>query len=241
MSELKQPFLIHINEFDGPLELLLHLIKQSKMSIYDIQIEAITKQYVDYLDRMKALNIDLVSEYFVMASNLMAIKSKLLLPSVSNDEDDDSDPRNELMNQLIVYQVYKKHADDLKQRYVQRAQLHSRPELVPSYANGLIDSDSTMDIDLIRTAMLRVVNNHELESQNAVEVSEWQYSVDEQTGWLIDQLELNGHLNLVELFSQQLNREALVTTFLAVLEMIKQQQIKVSNVDGEMTICKTIG
>ncbi|MHA8137929.1 segregation and condensation protein A [Lactobacillaceae bacterium Scapto_B20] len=233
-----QPFAIHVNEFEGPLELLLHLIKQSKMNIYDIQIESITAQYVDYLDRMKALNIDLVSEYFVMAANLMAIKSKLLLPNANEVEDDEPDPRNELVNQLLVYQVYKKHASELKQRYVQRAQLHSRTQVVPNYANGLIDNDHSLDINLLKNAFQRVVDQREVEVESQVEVHQWQYSVAEQTTWLNQRLALTKRLALDAVFDQQVGLEALITTFLALLEMIKQGIVKVVSNNQQIEIMK---
>ncbi|MEJ6400670.1 segregation and condensation protein A [Nicoliella lavandulae] len=234
-------FAIHLNEFDGPLALLLHLIKQSKMNIYDIQIESITKQYVDYLDQMKALNIDLVSEYFVMASNLMAIKSKLLLPAPPELDADDEDPRDELVNQLIVYQVYKQHANDLKQRYARRSQLHSRAEVVPNYANGLIEPENKLDLQLLTKAFHRVINNNELETNDAVEISEWQYSVASQTEWLLEQLQVDNQLDLTVVFKDQPNLEALITTFLAVLEMIKQHQIAVGEVNSRIKITQLGG
>ncbi|MHA8111163.1 segregation and condensation protein A [Lactobacillaceae bacterium Melli_B4] len=233
-----QQFAIHVNEFDGPLELLLHLIKQSKMNIYDIQIESITEQYVAYLDRMKALNIDLVSEYFVMAANLMAIKSKLLLPSAAELEDDEPDPRNELVNQLLVYQVYKQHASDLKQRYEQRARLHSRTQVVPNYANGLIDNDHALDVSLLQSAFQRVVDNRKIEVDAKVEVQEWQYSVAEQTAWLKHQLARVDYLTLDEVFNQQDGLEALITTFLAILEMIKQGSVMVERNEQQIEIMK---
>ncbi|MBW1605541.1 ScpA family protein [Lactobacillus sp. Sy-1] len=234
-------FAVHVNQFDGPLELLLHLIKQSKMSIYDIQIEAITKQYVDYLDQMKALNIDLVGEYFVMASNLMAIKSKLLLPTVVDPDDEDVDPRNELVNQLIVYQVYKQHAGDLKRRYVDRAKLHSRAELIPNYANGLIDTSAPLDTELLTNAFQKIVRNRQIEFDDSVTVNEWQYSVAEQTEWLLDRLDHAKQLALSDIFNQQANLEALITTFLALLEMVKQHQAMVQETNSNGVILKRLG
>ena len=106
---------IHLNDFDGPLELLLHLIKQSKMDIYDINIKDITSQYVNLLNKMKKLNIDIAGEFFVMAANLMKIKSQMLLAEETEQETEE-DPREDLVAQLIEYKKYKRAALVLKQK-----------------------------------------------------------------------------------------------------------------------------
>ena len=102
-----------INDFEGPLDLLLHLIKTSKMDIYDIKIEEITAQYLDFINRMNELNLDVASEYLVMASELTLIKSKMLLPR-QDEEEEEEDPRENLVNRLIEYQRYKDMIDEFK-------------------------------------------------------------------------------------------------------------------------------
>ena len=106
-----------INDFEGPLDLLLHLIKTSKMDIYDLSIEEITKQYLDFIKSMKELNLDIASEYLVMASELIEIKSKLLLPNNKDlDEDEyEEDPREALINRLLEYKKYKDMIDTFKE------------------------------------------------------------------------------------------------------------------------------
>ena len=97
-----------INDFEGPLDLLLHLIKESKMDIMDIKIEVITKQYMDFLDKQEKMNLEVSSEYLVLASELIEIKSKMLLPSNKlEDDEEEVDPREELVNRLLEYQAYK--------------------------------------------------------------------------------------------------------------------------------------
>ena len=102
-----------INDFEGPLDLLLHLIKTSKMDIYDIKVEEITKQYVDFINKQKEMNLDVASEYLVMASELIEIKSKMLLPKT--EEEEEEDPRKELVNRLIEYQKYKDMISSFKE------------------------------------------------------------------------------------------------------------------------------
>ena len=96
-----------INDFEGPLDLLLHLIKESKMDIMNIEIESITKQYVEFLEKQEKMNLEVSSEYLVLASELIEIKSKLLLPNNKMDEEEEVDPREELINRLLEYQAYK--------------------------------------------------------------------------------------------------------------------------------------
>ena len=96
-----------INDFEGPLDLLLHLIKESKMDIMNIEIESITKQYVEFLEKQEKMNLEVSSEYLVLASELIEIKSKLLLPNNKMDEEEEVDPRTDLVNRLLEYQAYK--------------------------------------------------------------------------------------------------------------------------------------
>ena len=125
--------LIQVSDFEGPLDLLLHLIKTNEMDIYDIRISTITSQYLTYLHQMQLVRLDVAGEYFVMAANLMAIKAKLLLPKpqsvVPVDEDEPADPREELVNQLLEYQRYKQAAQALKQRALERQQHFTRPAM----------------------------------------------------------------------------------------------------------------
>ena len=118
-----------INEFEGPLDLLLHLIKESKMNIMDIEIEKITDQYMNYLDLQEKMNLEIASEYLVMASELIELKSKLLLPNPKNEEGEEEDPREELVNRLLEYQAYKEiqtamgnifGQDDYEMNYVEQ-------------------------------------------------------------------------------------------------------------------------
>ena len=101
-----------INDFEGPLDLLLHLIKTNKMDIYDISISKITEEYLDFINKMEEMNLTVASSYLVMASELLEIKSKMLLPSY--DEEEEEDPREDLVNRLVEYQKYK---DELKKEF----------------------------------------------------------------------------------------------------------------------------
>ena len=105
-----------INDFEGPLDLLLHLVKTSEMDIYDISVEKITEQYLEFIRRMEEMNLTVASEYLVMAAELIELKSRLLLPNSKNDEDDEyeEDPRENLINRLVEYKKYKDMVDTFK-------------------------------------------------------------------------------------------------------------------------------
>ena len=122
-----------IDEFEGPLDLLLHLIKESKMNIFDIRIEEITKQYLDYIESQEKMNLEIASEYLVMASELLEIKSKMLLPNKEDEDEEEIDPREELVSRLLEYEAYKEITKTLKEKESIRRDIHTKlPENVNS-------------------------------------------------------------------------------------------------------------
>lgn len=137
-----------LTDFEGPLDLLLHLIKQTKIDIYDIPIAEITAQYLDYLHQMQVLKLDVAGDYLVMAATLMKIKSKLLLPKapelIEEETEEYVDPRQELVDQLLAYQAFQKVATVLQERELERQQLFAKPassnpaEKVVPLARGVI-------------------------------------------------------------------------------------------------------
>ena len=145
---------IHLNDFDGPLELLLHLIKQSKMDIYDINIKDITSQYVNLLNKMEKLNIDIAGEFFVMAANLMKIKSQMLLAEETEQETEE-DPREDLVAQLIEYKKYKRAALVLKQKERERNHLHSRGIYINRNENSIEEDE--FQISLLKNAWEKLI------------------------------------------------------------------------------------
>ena len=140
-----------INDFEGPLDLLLHLIKESKMDIMNIEIEAITKQYVEFLEKQEKMNLEVSSEYLVLASELIEIKSKMLLPNNKMDEEEEVDPREELINRLLEYQAYKDITKVLQEKELLRKDIFTKlPENFNNYVPEVheIHADVTLD-DLI--------------------------------------------------------------------------------------------
>ncbi len=206
----QNPFqpVIKVHDFEGPLDLLLHLIKQSEMDIYDIQISQITSQYLDYLHQMQSHQLEVAGEYFVMAATLMDIKSQMLLPSppVLDDEleVEEIDPRQELVEQLLEYQRYKKAADRLKDKENLRQQEYTRPAMqVP---REMVKSHVEPGIKLtdLQQAFAAVLRRQQLATPLVETVA------------------------AEDLFENLHTRDGLVTTFLAILELAKHQAITIN-------------
>ena len=142
---------IKINEFEGPLDLLLHLIKKSNIDIYDISLEEITNQYLDYINSMKELNLDIASEYLVMASELLEYKSKSLLPKKESAVDEyEEDPKEELIKRLVEYKRYKEITSVFKELESVRSNIYTKsPSNINDYSEKKLDSGSMSADDLI--------------------------------------------------------------------------------------------
>ena len=143
---------IKINEFEGPLDLLLHLIKQSNIDIYDIEISEITKQYLDYINKMEELNINVASSYIVMAAELMEIKSKSLLPKKeveTEEEDEEVISKENLINKLIEYKKYKEMAPSFKELESVRQNIYIKsPEKLNNYLDEIVVKNEDLSASL---------------------------------------------------------------------------------------------
>ena len=146
-----------IHDFEGPLDLLLHLIKESKMDIMDIQIEEITEQYVSFIRGQQKLNLDVSSEYLVMAAELIEIKSKMLLPvNKEVDDEEDEDPREELVNRLLEYQAYKDITKLLQEKELLRREIYTKsPENIQNYQEEKTEIHSDVSLDDLVNALLK--------------------------------------------------------------------------------------
>ena len=196
---------VTIDNFDGPLDLLLHLIKSSDIDIYDISIEEISKQYLDYIQAMKELNLDVASEYLVMASELMVIKSMLLLPQTKlEDEDYEEDPREQLIQRLIEYKQYKELVDDFKTLEEERKKTFSKESSdLQQYKrdNDEIDlGDTTLD-DLI-LAFQKFLERKQLDKPLNTTITKKEYSIQQRSREIKDFLKVKKNIEFSELFPQ---------------------------------------
>lgn len=231
----QQPITIKISEFEGPLDLLLHLIRQNKMDIYDIPIAAITQQYLDYLHSMRALKLDIAGDYLVMAATLMTIKSRYLLPQpepVEDEEEETDDPRDSLVAELLAYKVYQEAAGELRVKERARHQHFTREAmLVPSdLATPKLTAGITV-ADLQAAFRQLVAKRRRARPLTKTVVAE-NVNIDVRMDQIKSQLRAH-HAKMVfaDLFTPEASDEMLVTTFMAVLELTKQAQIKLTQSD----------
>ena len=220
-----------INEFEGPLDLLLHLIKESKMNIMDIEIEKITEQYMAYLDLQEKMNLEIASEYLVMASELIELKSKMLLPNPKNEEGEEEDPREELVNRLLEYQAYKEIAKVLHDKENLRKEIYTKsPENIRNYVEEdvSITSDVTLDdlIDAFKKYLERKKDTKPLQTKitvNEVTVSSRRHDIK-------NLLKTKKRVSFFELFPV-VSKEYVIATFLAILEMAKSHELTITQND----------
>lgn len=219
---------VQLNNFEGPLDLLLFFIKRDELDIYDIPISYITKQFLEYIHLMEELDLDVASEFILMASMLMSIKAKMMLPREDSDDDelDESDPRYELVQRLLEYKRYKEMSEKMADMDEETRKKYMRgyPEAdeVDKQATGEALQDVTM-FDLI-AAFKKVLQD--IERKNIVHhVEKVSTTVEEQAEFVLNRLQEHGRQTFMEVCSTLKNKIYVVVTFLAVLEMIKEQQI----------------
>ena len=214
-----------INDFEGPLDLLLHLIKESKMDIMNIEIEKITNQYMDFLHQTEKMNLEISSEYLVLASELLEIKSKMLLPRNEDALEEEEDPREELMNRLIEYQTYKELTKVLQEKELIRKDIYTKmPEDIHNYVeeDHTIHADVTLD-DLVN-ALQKYYQRKEDNKPLNTKVTVNEISVSSRRSDIKKLLKTKKRVSFFELFPIA-TKEYIVATFLAILEMAKSKEL----------------
>lgn len=215
---------ITIDNFEGPLDLLLHLVKESNIDICDIKIDEITDKYLDYIKKQDELNINVSSSYLVMASELMYIKSKSLLPVIKNDTEEEEElTRENLINKLIEYKRYKeltptfkKLEEDRKNIYIKGPE--KRVEYTDNHEYGVLSSEDLLE------AFKKFLERKEKEKPLSTTVTNKEYSVKDRKKSIMNILHTKKKAYLEELI-EEYNRPYLVVTFLGVLEMVKERNV----------------
>ena len=215
-----------INDFEGPLDLLLHLIKTSKMDIYDIKIEEITAQYLDFINRMNELNLDVASEYLVMASELTLIKSKMLLPR-ANEEEEEEDPRENLVNRLIEYQKYKDMIDEFKSLEKNRKDIFTKDPMNLYEYSDPIKNDGDITLDNLVDALNKFLQRKEDEKPLETKIARKEILVTDRTNEIRSLLKKKKKVSFFDLFEVK-TKEYVVVTFLSILEMAKKGEIVIT-------------
>lgn len=219
---------VKIDEFEGPLDLLLHLIKQSNINIQDIDISVITAQYLDYINKMDELNINVAASYLVMAAELMEIKSKSLLPRTeeeSTEEDDEEVSKESLINKLIEYQKYKDMTSTFKALELERQKIYIKsPEKISNYIDNTITNDGDTSIDDLVNAFKGFLERLDREKPITTKITNKEYSVKTRKQSLRKLLKERPRVKFTELF-EETNTPYIVVTFLSILEMTKEKEI----------------
>jgi len=239
-----EPYKIKMDIFEGPLDLLLYLIKKEEVDIYDISLERITREYLEYIHTFKMLNIELASEFILMAATLMYIKSRSLLPKAvqpPEEEAEDDDPRWDLIRQLIEYKKFKDAAEFLSLREGEQNRFFpAQPEPPPAPDHTPKNELELSIFDLIR-AFRKVLRRFE-EEHFFGEIADERFTVGDKIDFLLQSIQPGESILFENLFENAASRTEVIVTFLAVLELMKMNQfvIRQTHSLGEITVNRRI-
>ena len=229
---------VKLQVFEGPLDLLLHLIEKNKIDIYDIPIVEITNQYMEYIKAMQKEDLNIMSEFLVMAATLLDIKSRMLLPPEVTEEGEEIDPREELVEKLLEYKMYKYAAEELKDLSVDAQKVFFKPETVPEeikyYEEPIRPEEIVGDITLEKlNQIFRMVMRRKKDREDPVrshfgKIQKEKYKVEDRMDDIRRQIRGLKKINFRTLLDIQPVKEMVIVTFLAVLELMKVGEIKVN-------------
>lgn len=235
---MQQTLSVKLQAFEGPLDLLLHLIDKNKVNIYDIPIAEITDQYMEYVNAMDKEDLEVVSDFLVMAATLLDIKSRMLLPSEEEAEMDEEDPRAELVERLLEYKMYKSMAFELKDRQFDTERMLFKKETVPEEVAKYrppVDLDALLvGVNLGKlNAVFQSVLRRQEDKIDPIRskfgsIKKEPFRVPEKIIEVLHMAAEKGRISLKELLESQSGKIELVVTFLAVLELMKMGQITVT-------------
>jgi len=230
---------VRLEVFEGPFDLLFHLIEKNKINIYDIPISLITEQYMEYIDSIEDKNMENMSEFLVMAATLLEIKSKMLLPNLKEDEEVDIDPREELVNKLLEYKKIKHFSEELKERQKEAKKIFFKSADLPEHLKSLIQ-DVPVDIEevlegvtlqkmfcVFQELLIRKENKIDTVRSGFKSIQRDIYKIEDKVTYILDLLVLSPALYFHELFYDNCDRMEIVVTFLALLELIRHKRVKI--------------
>src|SRR5215213_2199217 len=223
---------VRLENFEGPLDLLLHLIKKHEVSIYDIPIAIITHQYVDYIELMQEMNLDVAGEFLVMAATLIHIKSRMLLPRPDPaQEESEEDPRDALMRRLLEHQKFKAAAELLHERETLRSAQWTRADgPIAEIAGEAPEPEIEVDLFSLISAFRNVVER--AKQRPKVYLPGEQMPIEERIAQLLAKLSETEACGFDDLFADMRSRSGMIVTFLAILEMIRLRLIRVFQSGG---------
>jgi len=213
-----------INDFEGPMDLLLHLVHQSDIDIYDINLVDLVNQYLNFINEMEKLELNIASEYIVMAAELIELKSRSLLPHQEENTEDEQDPREELINRLVEYRKYKEITSDFKQLEEERKTYFSKePSSLKDY---IVEKEEKGDISLLLNAFSEFMLKKK-EEHIVTKTTNKEYSVTRRVSEIKKIIHLKKKVEFKELFDSY-EKDYVIVTFLALLEMVKANEINIT-------------
>lgn len=229
---------VKLQVFEGPLDLLLHLLEKNKVNIYDIPIVEITAQYMEYIEQMKRQDLDVLSEFLVMAATLIDIKSKMLLPSDPDSEEEEEDPRAELVQQLLEYKMYKCMAYELKDRQIDAQRVMFKEPTIPkevlAYEAPLDVAELVSDVTLARlNEIFKSIMKKQKDKIDPLrskfgKIEKEEVSLEDKMASLEEYALIHKHFSFRNLLENQPTKVEVIVTFLAILELMKMGKIFIS-------------
>ncbi len=225
---------IKINDFEGPFDLLLHLIRKNQMDIYNVKLYSITNQYLNYLNSMKEMDLEITSEFIVVAATLIEIKSKYLLPKVKSDDEDEEDDEKSLIEKLILYKKIKGVSSYFRDKYINTGEVFSKkPEIIEEKKKEINNDElfknlTLLDLYNIYNNLLEIYNNKQNKNnviQRKIYVDK--YKIEDKLDYITSRINEGKIKTFNQLIENSECKMEIVVTFLALLEMIKQRMIKV--------------
>lgn len=213
-------------EFEGPLDLLLHLVKEANIDIFEIKISEITDQYLAYISKMSELDLNIDSEYLVMAADLIEMKSKELLPHEEETEEEEN-PKEVLINRLIEYQKYKEITSDLKELEENRSELYSKlPSILEEYKDDTLKVNEDLSLDDLIKAFMNLKEKQMLEKPLNTVITKKEYSIDVRSKDILNRLKTKKQIKFIDLFDVYA-KDYVVVTFLSILDLAKKGNITI--------------
>ena len=225
-----------INDFEGPLDLLLHLVKTSKMDIYEIPIKTLIDEYISFIKSQEELNIDIASEYLVMASDLLHLKSRMLINKNEEEEQTDEESiinsEEELRNKLIEYEKIKNIKESFKELESKRSEIFEKsPESVSNFKEDIVYESNVLSTDDLYNAILEFQKRFKFTKPLKTKITNKELSIEDKIKDIRTRLNKQSRINFLELFDN-FSKDYIIITFLSVLDMSKNNEINIIQEDN---------
>ncbi len=235
-------YVVKIDEFEGPLDLLLHLVRTSEVDIYDIEVSVIAKQYIDYIKTMEKLNLEVASEYLVMAADLVRIKSTMLLPKpkVEEESEYEEDPKQKLIEKLVEYKKFKEASSEFVSFKEERELTYHKVYNDDFEVNTPIILDTNVDTFDLLKALSKMKRRKELSKPLTTVIEKYEVSVEERMVTVYSHLKTVSEEYFTSLFDEY-NKGYIITTFLAILELVKEDKLIIDEIHEDDFKVKVVG